>query len=258
MKDNLARQYPGDELDDKEGGFLLDEDGDDGVTGQEFSGVHVVSEKQRLESIRRQKVIDAAKELVFDLGVLFDGLENGDLTIDLVNRFHENVARITTEQGLKFENSNVLKMLEGLRFEFEVIIKTSSDYLDDAKVRRLKAVKKVFDNFSTAVLNVGFDGDWNFLERAVPSMLGILPLEQEVIERLRVNLLSKHTHKKALMVISNVREKAKTKEPSNVGRINMQEQLDLFAEGGVTLEQLQFPERIRRVGLGVVKDVAKE
>ena len=210
------------------------------------SGVHNVPKADESSGMRNvaayppEVAQETAVKFMKALSVLLDGLETGDVTAGLIQEFNRTIAKAAAKQGITFANSNVMKMIEGLRFEFLAILTEPAS----VSKKRLAAVKRVLTTFSSALLNAQFDGDWNALERSVPGILGILPLRESRIRRLRIELLSADTREKALAVIGKVRARAKNEKPSELGRVNMQEQLDMFAAGEIDLDLLQFPEKV--------------
>jgi hypothetical protein len=207
-----------------------------GQSDPDKSGVHRTLMPHELEIARSQeRAMKIAESLVHSINDLIQGLEVPELegNKELVRRFYGEVAELAKKYGLDPAKSNVLKMLDGLGFEFGAILTAPDFVTDKVKSRRLLGVKRVLSDFMNALLAVRTEGSWDAIEEAVPRILHILPIKKGQIADLSIGLLLMNTREMALAAIEGA-----AREVTNPSRV-MQQQLDQFASGDVTLENLK-------------------
>ncbi len=232
----LKRAPTQDEIDDWSDVYKPQDVGEIEPASADVSGIRKTLLPHELELARRQeKAIKTASALSRIINDFFHGLDDPDVKGKLnalIRLFFREIAGMANKYGLDIKNSNVLKMFEGLRYEFESIL-TAPEFVTKKMIdMSMKVIRRVLSDLDNALLAVRSEGRWESIEEVVPMILHILPVMKGQIADLSVGLLMIETRERALESLIGAAKAVPN--PEEV----MRQQLDEFARGDVNLDTI--------------------
>jgi hypothetical protein len=196
-------------------------------TGQ--SGLHRLTWDEMVEKARlNQNINDLGKSLVEEIQNLIMDLKNAASVKEigiLVNSFNKGIVALLVKNEIS-KDSNFVKVLEGIRNEFETIV-LSGDRFDksvvDKKVTSLiELLRKLADHIKESVQ---MQGNWEMFDQFVPGIMNISPVSLSESTELEMSM---HETRKLL---SDALYELRLKSCEEG-----QKKLELFASGDLSLD----------------------
>jgi|GEM_PF-6570363 len=156
---------------------------------------------------------------------LFENVEKLRLWVSV---YMNQVAEILKENNIS-DSANFIKLLDGLRGEFETILSYGERYgtLDSEVVKtRIGNISRVFSNLNMALLAHRNEAiEWKDFDETMPDMLGVSALDIVDVSAIEMEIACAKTHDEVMNALPEVKDKIDNPAPYR------QAKLDKYAAG---------------------------